>query len=362
MPDISLSRPPAWNVLAARWRDLEARADGSFFTSWNWVGSRAASRFPHPVLLQAHAGGRLVGLGLFNRRARLPLPARLWLNESGDPALDTIYVEHNGLLMERGQEGAVLPRAIGHLAAGPGHVVLGGVDDAHLAAAQASGALVHRRAHPAASPWIDLDEVRGHPGGHLGLLSANTRQQLRRSLRRYGEAGPLQVRRAASLVEAHAFLEALGRLHQHTWTRRGKPGAFANHGFVAFHADLLAAAWPRGEADLLCIAAGAQPIGYLYNFSWRGRVGNYQSGFDYDVASPHLKPGLTCHHLAVELYAREGAGAYDFLAGEHRYKASLATRTAALHWVEIMPPASLPGLLHRTRAAFARRGRTPGEG
>ncbi len=358
MPDISLSRPPAWNALGASWRDLEARADGSFFTSWNWVGSLAAARFANPVLLQAHSGGRLVGLGLFNRRRRGLLPARLWLNESGDPALDAVHVEHNGLLIERGAETAVQAAALRHLAGGPGHVVLDGIGDALLAAAQQAGALVHRRALPGLAPWIDLEAVRASATGHLGLLSANTRQQLRRSLRGYGEAGALAVRRAATPAEAAEFLEALARLHQRIWTRRGKPGAFANPAFAAFHAEVLAAAWPRGEADLLCIEAGGQPIGYLYNFVWRGWVGNYQSGFDYDGASlPQLKPGLTCHHLAVEMYAREGAAAYDFLAGEHRYKTSLATRATALHWVEIMPRASLPGLLHRARAAMPSRSR-----
>jgi CelD/BcsL family acetyltransferase involved in cellulose biosynthesis len=174
-------------------------------------------------------------------------------------------------------------------------------------------------------------------------------------MRRYEQAGPLEVRRAATLAEAEAFLAGLGTLHQHAWVRRGQKGAFANPAFVAFHRALLAAAWPRGEIDLLRVAAGGQVLGYLYNFRWRNRVANYQSGFDYDAAeSAHQKPGLTCHHLAAAMYAAEGLAAYDLLAGESRYKASLATETAMLHWVELLPPASLPGLLHRARAALGR--------
>ena len=364
MLEISLSPPPAWNALDAAWRALEARSHGSFFQSWSWVGSRVEARFPDPVLLQVRHVGETVALGLFNRRRRSwlapPWGSRLWLNQTGTPALDSIHVEHNGLLIAAGAPPDTLARAFAHLTATASHVVLSGVDAAHLEYAhlEVTGAtrlLVRDRAHPAASPWIDLAAVRAQAGGHLALLSANTRQQLRRSLRRYALDGPLQIQRAETLDEAQAFLAALGVLHQQTWTRRGRPGAFANPDFVAFHQALLATAWPRGEIDLLRVSFGTRALGYLYNFRWRGRIANYQTGFDYPTEpSTPLKPGLTCHHLAAEQYAAEGLDAYDLLAGESRYKSSLATNSETLHWIEMMPSLSLPGLLHRARAALAR--------
>lgn len=353
MIDIRLSPPPGWAALGAQWRALEARAAGSFFQSWSWVGCLAAARYADPLLAELRCGDTTVGLGLFNRRRRLPTGTRLWLNESGVPALDSIYVEHNGLLIATDAPEGALAEAVAHITRQAGHVVLSGVDDAHCTAARATGALVRERASASASPWIDLAAVCAHPGGHLATLSANTRAQIRRSMRRYAALGPLAVTRAASLDQARGFLAALGVLHQQAWTRRGHPGAFANPAFVAFHAELLATAWPRGEVDLLRIGAGDQALGYLYNFRWRDRVSNYQSGFDYAAASSaHHKPGLTCHHLAAEMYAAEGVAAYDLLAGNHRYKTSLANGVAALHWIEVLPPASLPGLLHRARAAL----------
>lgn len=359
MPEISLTRPPAWTALGERWRALETRSDASFFQSWSWVGSHAAARFPDPWLLTAEEGGRIVALGLFNRRASWPWAAQLWLGESGRPALDMIHVEHNGLLLARDAPPGLLAMLLTWLLR-RGSVVLGGVGAAHAAAAAQVPAVRRDLAHPARAHVVDLAAVRAAPGGHLALLSANARQQIRRSLRRYGQAGPLRVDRAASLDQARAHLAALGRLHQETWTRRGQPGAFANPDFVAFHAALLEAAWPRGEIDLLRVAAqdeegGQQVLGYLYNFVWRGRVANYQSGFDYAAAaSAHQKPGLTCHHLAVEMYAAEGQGIYDLLAGNDRYKSSLANGGEALHWFELLPPTSLPGLVHRLRQALGR--------
>lgn len=355
MPDISLIRPPAWSELGERWRALEAQADGSFFQSWSWVGCRAAVRFPDPWLLAVEEGGCCVALGLFNRRSSLPWVARLWLNESGQAAADSVHVEHNGLLLARAAPPGLLARLLGGLVDQGQCVVLSGVDEAHAAAARATPGLRRDRTHPAQAHVVDLAAVRAAPGGHLALLSANARQQIRRSLRRYGAAGELRVERAASLAEAQAHLAALAHLHQQTWTRRGRPGAFANPDFVAFHAALLEVAWPRGEIDLLRIAAGGQVLGYLYNFRWRGRVANYQSGFDYAAAdSAQLKPGLTCHHLAVVMYAAEGQDIYDLLAGNDRYKTSLATGTEKLHWFELLPRASLPGLVHRLRQVLGR--------
>jgi CelD/BcsL family acetyltransferase involved in cellulose biosynthesis len=279
----------------------------------------------------------------------------LWLNESGHAETDRIHVEHNGLLLAHDAPAGLLARLLGGLVRQGHRVVLGGVDEAHAAAARQGPGLRHDRAHPARAHVIDLAAVRAAPGGHLALLSANARQQIRRSLRRYGEAGAPRVVRAATLEEARAELDALSRLHQDTWTRRGLPGAFANPAFVAFHAELLEAAWPRGEIDLLRVEAGGQVIGHLYNFVWRGRVANYQSGFDYPAAaSAQHKPGLTCHHLAVEMYAAEGQGIYDLLAGDDRYKTSLATGEEKLHWFELLPRASLAGVAHLLRQALGR--------
>lgn len=360
MPEISLTRPPAWTALGERWRALEARADGSFFQSWSWVGSRAEVRFPDPWLLAAEEGGRTLALGLFNRRRAAPWGSRLWLNESGLPAMDSIHVEHNGLLLARDAPEGLLARLLAGLVGQGRRVVLSGVDAAHAAAARQTPGLRRDRTHPAQAHVVDLAAVRAAPGGHLALLSANARHQIRRSLRRYAACGQLRVERAASLAEARAHLAALGRLHQATWTRRGRPGAFANAEFVAFHAALLEEAWPRGEIDLLRVAAGGEVLGYLYNFAWRGRVANYQSGFDYAAAgTAQHKPGLTCHHLAVEMYAAQGRDTYDLLAGNDRYKTSLATGTEPLHWFELLPRASLPGLVHRLRQAL---GQAPGRG
>ena len=341
------------------WRALEAEAHPSFFQSWTWVGCLASERFPHSVLLQAVRNNRVVGLGLFNRTPG-PLGSEiLWLNESGNPALDAVYVEHNGLLLAR-DAAELLPACLHALLRAPiasgtqtgggwgRRLRLAGVDAAHLAAARQVG-VVHLLKQRAA-PFVDLPALPMAPDGYLVTLSANTRYQIRRSNRRLAQLGPLEVRQAETVAEGLAFLDALATLHQNRWTGRGERGAFADPAFLRFHRALIARALPRGELALLRIAAGSQVLGYLYNLRLRGRVFSYQSGFDYaaaaTLAGPHAKPGITCHHAAILRAQAEAAAAYDFLAGPDRYKTSLSHAATPLYWLDVAPRFSAQGLLH----------------
>jgi CelD/BcsL family acetyltransferase involved in cellulose biosynthesis len=345
---ITLTRPSDFAGLASRWQALEAEAALSFFQTWTWAGCLAGERFPDPLVLNAEVDGLVVALALFNRRRRWLRRPVLHLGESGQSALDATFIEHNGPLVRRGWEW-LLPDLLAAALRTPGwappkwapwggcRVALSGVSDAVLQAAGVGGGVVRwLRTQPA--PWVDLKALRRSGQPFLASLSANTRYQLRRSERDYAATGPVALRHAENVPEAWEMLDRLAELHQATWNRRGQPGAFARPAFRRFHRALLERAMPRGEADLLRVAAGERVLGYLYNFRFRGRVLAYQSGFDYAHAGPHEKPGLTCHHVAIEAALAEGMDGYDFLAGAQRYKSSLGgTAVAPLYWCEIVP-------------------------
>ena len=346
MVRFTLTKPSDLAAVADRWRSLEARADPSFFQTWTWVGCLAEERFSDPVLLAAEDDGRTVALALFNC-SRRPFAPTLYLGESGASELDSVFVEHNGLLIERGRE-ALLPallraaidaRIVGERWARRWRLVLSGVGEQPLAAARAvipnDDHIRLLQMRPA--PFVDLAGLRRAGSGFLQSLSANTRYQLRRSARRYAGSGPLAIERPATLEEAWDFLDALAALHQETWEGRGLHGKFAVPVFLRFHRTLLERALPRGEADLLRVTAGERTIGYLYNFRFRGRVLAYQSGFAYADAGRHEKPGLACHHMAIEACLAETVACYDFLAGADRYKTSLANGSVPLYWLEIAP-------------------------
>ena len=351
MTEVRVSGVADFAQLGRRWRDLEQRADLSFFQSWTWVGCLAAERFTDPVLVEAAEDGRTVALALFNRVRRRIGPAVLYLGESGSAELDCPYVEQNGVLAEAGRE-AELTKLCLRAVANRYDLVLSGMGDATLPAVRRSAALV-RVVRSQAAPFADLAALRAAGGDYLAERSANTRQQIRRSDRSYG---PITVRRAGSVVAAQAMLADMVALHQATWTARGQPGSFARPFFGRFHLALIAAGLPRGEVALLQISCHETVIGILYNFHFRRRMLAYQSGFAYQPAPPHAKPGLTCHYHAIQQALAQGIDIYDFLAGPDRYKRSLANAIYWQFWAEAGPFWSPVQLLRSSWAGV--RGRT----
>lgn len=370
-PQVSVVRAPELSLLAERWRAMERCCDASFFQSWTWVGCLAQERYRDAVLLCVQQDGQDRALALFGQRRSRLAPNTLWLNETGDARFDAMFVEHNGVLCARGHE-ALREASLVALLGGEGCVagtampvprfyrrglrlVLSGVNS-EMCEIAARIARSHRtvlrvlRTEPA--PYVDFSLLDAGPDGFVDHLSPGTRYQLRRSTRRYAELGPVAIRRAQSVEEAHAMLDELAVLHQATWTARGQPGAFANPRFRQFHLALIARGMPRDEIDLLRITAGDRLIGCLYNFRYNGRVMTYQSGFDYRTTHAHQKPGLTTHHLAIEMYRASGQHSYDFLAGEDRYKTSLANAAHTMHWIDLVPRWSLRGMLIRLRTAL----------
>jgi len=353
-PAILLSRPTldagGLAALGERWRTLETAADPSPFQSWTWIGCNAAERFADPLLIEAHDAQGLIALALCNRRRSALFGDTLWLHESGDPALDAVFTEHNGpLLARRTPEPlltAMLQAALQPRDRRPPRLVLSGVGDAARTAALDTGAVVIP-GQDRIAPFIDFTSIA--PGtAYIEQHSSNTRQQLRRSNRAYAAQGELRLESAGTVEQALAFLDALIALHTATWSARGKHGAFDTDPVRRFHQCLIRRGAP-GAVELLRITAGALVVGYLYNLVRNGRACAYQSGFDYPGAPQHAKPGLTCHHLAIEAHRARGGRSYDFLAGDARYKRSLANAERTLHWMSIASARHPAALLARFR-------------
>lgn len=337
--EVTLSPIQSLDTLGEAWRDLESRTSPSFFQSWTWVGCLAAERYRDPVLLRAERDGRTVGLALFNRHR-----GALHLAESGDPALDRPFIEHNGPLAADAETMAALLRAAWRLG-GARRLVLGGV--APQLPDTAGGVVLRRQIRPA--PFRDLVALRAAGGDPLTGLSANARHQIRRSNRLFAADGRLDIARARTEAERDAWLAELMDLHEATWRGRGEPGAFATDFLRRFHAELTARALARDELDLLRVSGPRGVVGLLYNVHYRRRVLAYQSGLS-APRSPHAKPGLTCHLLAIAMAAERGDLAYDFLAGDQRYKRTLADGGTDLAWAELARPASPDAALARLRA------------
>lgn len=336
---------PPLAQLEREWRELEARSEHSFFMSWFWIGSWLA-RLPADVprwLLRAESGGRPVGLGVVCasavHRHGVFVSRGLYLHCAGRPELDELTVEYNGILAEDGMEHQVTQRCIEFLRNEQDW------DELYLNGWHRLDLLPCLRAAPHLSlrivrhpyRYVDLEELRRSGRPYAQCLSKNTRHNLHRSVREYGKLGELKFEIAATADEALSFLAGLKRLHQRSWQAKGRSGSFANRFFDGFHEEFVRCRFPDKVIQLARLRVGERAVGYLYNFIYRGRVYNYQSGLDFDFGS-RLSPGLVCHVYAVEFNKESGNQIYDFMAGEMRYKNELATHSSEMLWLVLQQP------------------------
>jgi len=364
----SLTRLTGLGALGHKWRELERRSSCSFFQSWTWVGTWL-SCLPSSVelyVLEVLDADRAIGLAVFGARTlvrrRFVRSRALLLHETGSREMDHMAIEYNSILAESGKEQEVLEAAVGCLRSANiawDELMVSGVDAGEFGTWQRA---VRR------TPWqvvvreestcyfVDLDAVRKGGTEYLALLSANTRQQVRRSIKAYEAVGSLSISCASTTDAALEYLSGLRELHNAHWRSKGKEGAFPTEFTRQFHERLVRDATARAEVQLLRVTAGRETVGYLYNFVRNGHIYFYQSGFKYADDSK-LRPGLVCHYLAVMHELAAGHRIYDFLAGPQRYKQSLGNASAKMYWISLQKPRlvfAVERLLERAKRTIRR--------
>jgi CelD/BcsL family acetyltransferase involved in cellulose biosynthesis len=267
----------------------------------------------------------------------------LLLHETGSDEMDRMTIEYNSILAETGREHEVIAAGVDCIRSvnvAWDELMVSGVDARIFEAWRA--AALHAKWRPvfrqeSSCYFVDLDAVRNRGGDYLGLLSSNTRQQIRQSIKAYEKSGGLNIAVASSVHTAVEYLHGLQELHDAHWQGKGKDGAFPNEFTRTFHDRLVRDAVERAEVQLLRVTAGDEVIGYLYNFVKDGHVYFYQSGLKY-AEDPKFRPGLVCHYLAVMHNLKADNRIYDFLAGPQRYKQSLGTAHVKMYWLALQKP------------------------
>jgi Acetyltransferase (GNAT) domain len=277
------------------------------------------------------------------------MPVRvLALNQACEPTLDQPWIERNGFFGEHPQDfeshlGQLLERLLQD--ENWDELRLPGLtgQSARQAIYQAARiGLIARIDLEQPSFNIDLNSIREkHSGDYLRALSANTRQQLRRS-RRIAEQtfGPVVLEEAQSAEEALQWFGETGPLHRARWGETDSPSfnsGFDNPEFVAFHRRLIEYGFAERTIQYLKCSAGGVTFAYLYNFVAGDRVHFYLSGVNYGV-SHAIRPGMLAHWMAIEKNLSSGRSLYDFLAGDARYKRSLSTGEDRTVWLVLRRP------------------------
>jgi CelD/BcsL family acetyltransferase involved in cellulose biosynthesis len=321
------------------WTALAAQGPVPYFLSWGWVKTwldclPTGTRLRLAVV---HRQGVPVAAFFLGSRRLLRhrfVPSRaLYLNQTGHAEHDEICIEYNSWVPPRAD--LRLEELL--------DLLPGGWDELFLRALDGDSEPGRRLGEPLAkyrvlceeritSPWVSLDKVRA-AGDYLTLLSANARAQIRRTQRIYADRGQLVLDVPATVEEALRRFAELVNLHERAWLERGKPGAFIPW-VRNFHERLIRQRFDTGEIQLLRLRAGEQTIGCLYNFVWQGAVDFYQSGMVYEEDG-RLKPGLLCHAEAIRHNAALGHRIYDLLAGDSRYKQTLATDEHTLLYARV---------------------------
>ena len=284
---VTLTETGDLKSLESAWRALESHANPSVFQSWSWVQCWLQTPGVSPQLLTAWDGNNIVGLALLQsapKRHFFEKPT-LYLQETGTPEIDALYIEYNGILSspeERDRVADACMTFLTNIAENGQNIHLSGVSEAWRQQAETT-ALACKIQQKSTSYFVDLETIRAKGIPYIKVLSRNTRQKLTRSRRRIEETAPITLERAKSIEQAQKYLDQLSTLHQETWRARGKPGAFQNTMFSAFHQRYIETSFKEGTIDLLRICAGDTDLGYLLNFVHSGVVYQYQSGVDYTL-------------------------------------------------------------------------------
>jgi CelD/BcsL family acetyltransferase involved in cellulose biosynthesis len=316
-------------TLRSDWLNLEHRAELTVFLSWQWLGHWLDIYKPDAFVIRVTEGERVIGLGLMveaDERRHGVLKSRcLRLHQTGHKLLDQIWIEYNGFLAERGKEDTVAKACLEHLCQtmpGWDEFILGAIDaDEADRYARITGLYKHVR-WEAPCFGVDLNSLRQSGKHYLDTLSRNTRYQINRAHRLYGERGEVTLKRPNSVDEALEVFDGIGPRHMERWGNAPDQSGFANPDFVRFHRELIRAQWAEGGIDLVSVVAGDEQIACFYNLLHNQVVYFYLGGMMLE-SDNRLKPGLLGHSLCIEDYRHHGFHYYDFMGGDERYKSNL---------------------------------------
>lgn len=315
--------------LQGEWCDLYGRSDqSSVFLTWDWLSSwiEQYSPFLDLHVLRCYVEHQLVGLAVVSRervrRRKLFRRTLLVVNSSTYSDCD-VTIEHNGLLVETGLDAEVYATLFRWV-----QTQAVGVDELYFPNAIPA---VSREIY---SPWLvvedreyfvaNLRHLVASSAEYLQSLSANTRSQLRAAMRKYEkDFGELTLTEAGTLDEALDYFSHLKVLHQSRWQAKGKPGAFADSRWEAFHRSLIERRFSEKGVQICRVVAGTHIVGYVYSLIHQGSVFMIQSGLNY-LANQKFKPGYVCHCRVIEHNKLLGMDRYDFLIGDNQYKRSLS--------------------------------------
>jgi CelD/BcsL family acetyltransferase involved in cellulose biosynthesis len=301
----------AW--IEADWRAVfDASETVTPFQSWEWI----SAWWRHcgggrPWVLVARENGRAVGL--------LPLVVTRY---RGTPLRQVRFLgaplsDYQDVICAGPDASRLVPRFFAHLAARCERWDLADLNDLRAGGPvpeAGSDGLRRELGFHRFCPVIRLEPTWEAYAKRLNKSVRTNALNRRRKLER--ELGA--VLEAATAETLDADLEALFRLHNTRWRRRGAMGAFSDPRVQAFHRDVARDFLARGWLRLYLLRAGGVTRGALYCFSHNRRVYDYLGGFEPELS--RYSPGVVLLQHAIAEAIKEGVTAFDLLRGDEGYK------------------------------------------
>jgi CelD/BcsL family acetyltransferase involved in cellulose biosynthesis len=331
-----------WNAL------LASSVSNGLFLTWEWLFTwwKHLSRGRRLQLVLVRRAGELV--------AAAPLALRPWRLRQLTPytglefaAMGPVGSDYLDILVHRDAQTPALAALARYLAQRKLVLELARVE---RTTSQALGLALALKQHGWSATGTTTDtcpiiRLTGHSwDSYLASLGQEHRYNFRRRLKNLGKHGHVSFEPVQTEAQRQTGIALLVSLHRLRWDERGGSGALHTDDLVGFHVAFSRLAFERGWLRLYVLRLNGEPAAAWYGFHYGGVFYFYQSGFDPRFAK--LSVGLVIMGLAIKSAIEDGAGIYDFLLGDERYKFLWAHEERELVRLCSYPP-SLRGALYR---------------
>jgi len=182
------------------------------------------------------------------------------------------------------------------------------------------------------SPFIPLPESFDD---YLGRLGKKERHELRRKLRRAGEAEPqLSFRVTGTEEELSRDFPSFVELHRRSHPEKRR---FMDDRMADFFRELAEGFLSAGRLRLAFLRGAGGDIASAFQIEHDGALLLYNSGFDPE-AGGRMSPGMVLLARCVEDAIGRGLKEYDFLRGRERYKYDLGGRDRIVYRATLSLP------------------------
>lgn len=342
--------PDAWSVdyISSHWRKLEEQSrHHTIFQSWAWLDCwlEIAKKHIRPIIFKDN--GKVVGICFIGTGKTYDLKIigipTIFPFLSGHQNLDIVTPEYSQILCLPEYKDSLYKDLIHFLVTDKRFTKYKRISLTHISQSNLSeyqktaedigySVNIYKKVR---SALVDFEPIRSQNLHYDEHFSKSLKNEISRSEKLYTQKyGTLKLEKPGNVTQAHNWFQELGKLNKSRFEKKNLKSAWDYPDLLCMHRAFLNRQFSCGTADIIRLCAGTTPIGYLYNFIYRGVVYFYMCGFRFEDDNK-FKPGILTHYYALDYYFKKNLKSYDFMAGDQPYKYRMATDTSDVFYLTI---------------------------